>query len=237
MKFMNPNTLRERILNKIKDGGVKMHSRAHYILRLTIVVVVSVVVFILSALVVSFIIFSIEEGGEQFLLGFGLRGISTFLTLFPWLLLIIDVIAILALRLILQRFQIIYRHSFVVVLVTLFIISFVLALLINLTPTHSYLLERADKQELPIFGPIYSGLHIPNEKMGQYKGEITTINGRTLTIVHNDMDYDDDDGVHEILIPENLDLQLYSVGDTIYIAGDDEGQYIKAYGIQRTKER
>lgn len=228
-----PRTLREQVLDKIGRGDVHMHSRLYFILRLILTGGVAVFVFLLSALIASFILFSLHESGEAFLLGFGSRGILTFLALFPWALFVVDVIAILVLRFLIGGFRIIYRFSFTTMLSVLIALSVGFAFLINLTSLHTDLRERADNDDLPLVAPLYQRISIPQEEQGEFRGTIVRIEGRIITIEHDDNDHDYDDGVRRVLVPASIDPAQFSIGDVLYVAGEYEDGLIEAYGIER----
>lgn len=225
----------DRILKEIETGALRMRPRILFTIQFLFVVITALVALVLSSYIGGLILFSLEEGGEEFLLGFGLRGVLTFLALFPWRLLLIDLVVIVGLRFLLQGLRPVYRFSFSSVLLALGVASVALALVINATPLHRFLLERSLTEELPLIGGLYSDLHTPDESHGEFRGTITHIEGRTLTIVHDDGDDDADDGVRIITVPESTDMTTFTVGEEVYVAGEEFGlsEHIKAYGIQK----
>jgi hypothetical protein len=110
---------------------------------------------LISISVVSFVFFSIHESGEQFLLGFGKKGIITFLSLFPWSALVLDVLLLLFLQWILQGFRFGHRFSLLSLFLGVFLFSSVLGGAVALTPFHAMLLEQADHGELPVVGEFH----------------------------------------------------------------------------------
>lgn len=226
----------ERVLEQIKDGSVRMHSRSFFVLRTIAVLVAAVGVFILSAFLASFIFFSLEEGGEQFLLGFGFKGVMAYLILFPWPLLVLDILGIFILRFVLRGFRPVYGVSFATVLGILVALSVAFALGINSTPLHDILEEHAGNDDLPLIGQLYSDVRIPDEDKGEYRGKILSIDERVIVIFSDDHDHDEDDGTHTVYVPESFDTSDLEVGDEIYVAGEREGDHIQAYGIHTFEE-
>ncbi len=155
---MNENDLqqkiREKVLERIKRG-VPMRSRAYFVVRAAASAVVSLLVLALSAYILSFITFSVHESGEQFLLGFGGRGLQTFFVLFPWLPTTLDIVLILFLEWLLQGFRFGYRLSLATLFGAVLVISTVAAALISATPFNGQLLGLADRGRLPIIGQVY----------------------------------------------------------------------------------
>lgn len=228
------HTLREQVLEKIEQGSVRMRPRLYFILKTIATLVAATAVLLLSSLIFSFLLFTIIEGGEHFLLGFGSKGITTFFLVFPWALLALDIVAVLVLRFLLRGFRTIYRLPFAMVLGLLMVGSIAFALLINLTPLHGILYERADTEDLSFLDSFYENIRVPNEQYGEFRGIIDTIDGRTITITHDDGDSDEDDGVRVITVPDAIDISTFKTGDEIYVAGDDDDDddVIEAYGAR-----
>lgn len=228
------HTPREQVLEKIEQGSVSMRPQLYFILKTAAALIAAAAVLLFSSLIFSFLLFSVFEGGEHFLLGFGSRGVITFLVLFPWIPLLLDIVAILVLRSLLGGFRTIYRLSFLTVLGILMVGSVIGALLISLTPLHQTLYERATTGNLPVLGSFYEGIRSPSEEYGEFRGTIEAIEDRTVTITHDDRDNDEDDGVWVIVVPDSIDMSTFKKGDEIYVGGeDDDGDdIIEAYGAR-----
>ena len=231
------NNITQRVLEQVRTGGVQMHSRAYFIARVALSVIVAILTLALSAGIISFIVFSLHESGELFLLGLGGRGIQTFFTLFPWGLLIVDIALIFFLQWLLQGFKFGYRAALLTVFFYVLLGSAVLAAVINLLPVHPALLQRADRGELPLIGEMYEGIHDSHHEQGIFRGTVVSSSGSTSTIMHNDGDRDSDDGIHEVITASstNLDAPL-KPGDKVYIFGTENGQEIQAEGIQHLSD-
>ncbi len=227
----------QQVLEKVRTGGVQMHSRAYFIARVVLSVIVAGLTLTISALVGSFIFFSIHLSGHFFLLGYGARGVQTFILLFPWALLALDVALIIALQWLLQGFRFGYRASLLVVFLWVLGGSVALAAVINVLPVNSALLERADRGELPLVGGIYMGVHDSHRAQGVFRGVVISTAGPTSTIIRSDRDRDIDDGQHVVVTgPETkLDAPLH-VGDQVYIFGTDASGTIEAEGIDHLSE-
>src|SRR5580698_7616507 len=99
------NEIETTLLEKIKANQVHMKSKSYFMVKAILFMVLLVLTLIMSALVLSYIIFSLSVSGHLFLLGYGAQGIGAFLTLFPWLLLIIDLLFIFLLDRFLRYFR------------------------------------------------------------------------------------------------------------------------------------
>ena len=102
-----------------------------------------------------------------------------------------------------------------------------------MTPFHTILLDKADKNELPIFGEMYENIRMPHEDRGEFRGVVVAIATSTLTITHNDLDRDVDDGTRIITVPQGFDASPFHIGDRVYVAGNIVSDTITAYGLEK----
>lgn len=229
----NFKSMRSAVLSKISRGEVIMRSRLSLMVRVILLITVAVAILILSLLITSFLLFSIHEGGELLLLGFGVRGIVLFFQLFPWMLFVLDIALILFMQWLIHGFQFAYRvpllHLFGIVLV----ISVSLSVVIAITPLHHTLLKHSLSGQLPIVGTLYQRIYDADESYGEFKGRVLSIRGRNVTISHNDYDRDEDDGTLVVIAAEGADLSDIAQGDWVYVAGDLQGTTITAYGVRK----
>lgn len=223
--------IRQQVLGKVHSGTVHIKSHAHFVVRAGLTVILSFFSLFISALVLSFIAFSVRESGELFLLGFGVRGLLIFVTLFPYLPFLIDVVIIFALQWLLSGFSFGYRFSVLSLFGIVFGTSAGLGLLLYLSPIHSALLWEADRGSLPIFGGLYEHLHDSHHEQGVYRGVVLGIQNDRLILGHNDGDTDIDDGMRTVLLQPG-DADKYYVGQHIFILGTSTGEGILPYGMQ-----
>ncbi len=229
--------LRERILARIETGTLRMRPRVYFTGMAALTVALAGAVFLFSAFILSYILFMLTERGEHFLLSFGPRGFLAFLALFPWTYLALDLIAIFALRALLKRFRAVYRVSYVPVIIALTLLSTLAAVGITFTPVHRSLRERADADDLPLIGPWYADLETPREEYGEFRGTVTHIEDRMLTIFHDDRDRDQDDGERRVHVPEPTDITVFRIGDEVYVFGEWTDGVIEAYGVRKMPAR
>lgn len=225
--------IRQNVLERLKRGDVRMRSRAYFIVRALLALALSVLVLLLSAYVLSFVAFSIHESGEQFLLGFGVRGVETFFVLFPWISIIIDIVLILVLEWLLQSFKFAYRISLALLFGVMIVISGLIASAIALTPLHMSLLDMADRHDLPVIGEMYEGIRTSHDGQGIFRGSIASMQGNVIVITHDDGDHDADDGTRTIVLPSGYSTSELKVGDRVYVFGTATGEVIEALGIER----
>lgn len=233
---MNPelhSRIADDVLKKIRGGDVQMRSRAYFVARVVLSVVVALVTLFISVSIVSFVLFSVRASGQLFLLGYGAHGVQAFLALFPWAFLMLDIALILFLQWLLQGFKFGYRASLLTVFLSVLLGSLVLGAAFNLVPLHAGLLQRAERGQLPVFGGMYQGIRTSHRAQGVFRGVVVSSSGPTSTIMHNDKDTDTDDGTHTVVTASStrIDAPL-EAGDRVYIFGFQQGGVIEAEGIR-----
>ena len=230
--------IKEKVFAKIRSGEAWMRPRLYFVLRIALLAALAVIAFVLAIFVLSFAFFSIHESGEQFLLGFGQRGLLAFVALFPWWSFLLTALLILLIDHLLRYFKFGYRVSILEIFLVALVVVMVGGVAINFTPLHSSLLDSADHDQLPIIGEMYEQIHDPHQEQGVYRGSISSIQGNTFVITHNDNDKDSDDGTWNIVAPAGFDMNTLQVGEPVYVAGKLILGTVNAYGIHElTKER
>lgn len=224
--------IQNKVLERLKRGGVLMRSRWYFVGRIALSAAVSLLVLALSAYIISFIVFSLHESGEQFLLGFGARGVQTFLALFPWLPALADVALVVFLELLLQGFKFGYRVSLLTLFCIVLAASGMLAAAINLTPFNLQLLGLADRGDLPVIGQAYEDIRSSHRDAGIFRGAITATSGNEITISHDDGDHDEDDGTWNVILPPGYATSTLSVGERVYVLGTPSGPIVQAEGME-----
>jgi hypothetical protein len=228
-----PDSIQHAVLEKVRAGTLRRRPRWQFMLRIIATVAVSMLLFVTSAFVISFIIFSLHESGEQFLLGFGWHGIAVFLLLFPWPEALLVLGLLLILEWLLQGFKAGYRVPLLNIFVGIIGISILLGIAINFTPLHAMLLGSADRGHLPVLGESYEHIFDSHEGDGVCRGVVVSVGQNSFTIYHNDNDQDHDDGTFVIHIQPGSAVPLPHVGDTVLVFGDPEpGKYLEAEHIQ-----
>jgi hypothetical protein len=201
--------------------------------QVVVLIALLVIALALSVFVLSFVIFSVRESGEQFLLGFGRRGIVAFLALFPWIALALDVLLLVAIEWLSRRFKFGYRLPVARALCTFFALALLGSIIVDLTPFHTSLLGRADQNELPVLGEWYESIRSSHCDHGVFRGAVTAVQGSGFTIAHDDGDRDADDGTWTVVAPAGFDMASIGVGDDVYVAGAATSGVIQAYGVQK----
>jgi len=229
----NEPDIKTKVLEKISRGDIHRRPKVYFVAQVAAILMLLAAAFALSVFVMSFVIFSVRESGEQFLLGFGRQGVATFFILFPWAALALDVLLFFVIEQLSRYFKFGYRLPVGRALASILALALISATVIDLTPFHGALLSRADQNELPILGEWYEAIHASHKDQGVFRGVVTSIQKGGFTIAHDDGDYDADDGAWTVVAPAGFDVRTINVGDGVYVAGNIVQGAVHAYGIQK----
>lgn len=148
-------SITEEVLNKIKSGDIKMVSKIWFIFRTVLLVLGILILTLFIIYLVSFTLFSLRFTGVWFLPRFGFPGMRIFFGLLPWPLIFITAILIILLEVFAKKFSFVYRRPLVYSLLVLIVIALSMGFLIERTPFHRNLFQRAQEGNLPAIGPVY----------------------------------------------------------------------------------
>ncbi|MFI5260654.1 MAG: hypothetical protein ACHQU0_02575 [Candidatus Paceibacteria bacterium] len=234
--MLKETDIQKNVLEKIHAGGVAMHSRTYFVLRTALLGLFALAVLAISFFVLSFVFFSVHESGMRYLLEFNEHGLVIFVSLFPWIPLILFVALLVALEVILRRFEFTSKLPLLRIFLWILIIGIAGSTILGFTPLHASLLGRADNDQLPILGPWYEGIRDSHQTEGVYRGDVTAIEDADFVISHNDTDRDSDEGSWTIAPPPGFDLHQLSVGEKVYVAGRLRNGTVYAYGVHVVQE-
>lgn len=230
--MLQENDIQKSVLEKIHAGNVSMHSRVFFVLRAALLGSIAIFILAGSLFVLSFVFFSIQNNGTHFLLEFGGQGLLTFFSLFPWAFLLLFILLLVALELLVRHSTSAYRFSLLRIFLWILVLGIVGSSLLSLTPLHSSFLSAAEKDRLPLIGPVYTQVHTSRKAQGVYRGDIISITDSRFVISYNDTDRDSDEGTWTVVPPKGFKLSTLSVGDKVYVAGRIQHDIVYAYGIR-----
>lgn len=226
---------KDTVLAHIREHKVSMRPKLYFVFEALLAGFVAVVILVISIALVNFILFGLRINGHEALLGFGSRGIASFFILFPWPLLILDVLLVLFLERLVRRFKFGYRSPILYLLVGLLALAVLGgALFDRATPFNDDLLQRADHGGLPPpLGDLYEHTRTPApHDLGIYRGIVVDIGTSTLQVRHDDRDADIDDTIYTVMLPPGFTVGAFTTGERLYIAGDMKDGIVHAFGIR-----
>ncbi len=232
--------IKEHILEKIQSGEIRMTSKSYFVFRLCLMAFVMFLIFITSTFLLSYILFSMRAGGNVFLLGFGLKGFYHFILSLPWLLLGLNIGLLLLLDGLLKSFQFGYKSPILYLFVATFVLITAFGLLINFTPFHGSMMRRAEEKKPPLapgFSGLYGDIRKSHRETGVFRGVVQSVSTSTFIIIY--VSNDSESGqLKMVYTPKGVVIgNSLQAGDTVFIAGTEEGGNIMAYGIHKLLEK
>jgi hypothetical protein len=236
---MNQNKdIKSLVLEKIQAGKINMKPRFYFVLKVVSLMAVAVLTLLTSSLLISFIIFSLVTSGKLFLFGFGARGFLMFFVLFPWPLLIIEVVLIVLLEWLIKKFKFGYRSSLSRLVFIILLASIAIGVIIDITPFHSSFLHRAEQSNLPlpVVGDYYRGIRRPPPTQEIFRGVVSDI-GTSSFVLSQKADASEGTSSQKyiILLPPGVPQSAFpTVGDTVFVAGRlMPDSTVRAFGFQK----
>ena len=228
------DAMKDEILRKIHADTLRMRPKLYFTLQVASLVILVLVILVVSVFICNFILFSIRINSHDALLGFGPRGLLSFLRFFPWPLLILDGALLILLQWLVRQFRFGYKSPMLFLFLAIILMTGAVGLILDReTPLNDMLLRGSDEHRLPpFFGDVYGhARHMPLVDEGFCKCIISAINGTSLTV------YDSQSTTTlTVLLPEgnaHATTSGLQIGDTVLIAGDRDGSVIHAFGVRK----
>jgi len=228
-------SLKEKLLQDIKEGKVAMTPRVYFTVRFAALVATALSILVVTIFIVNFISFSVRISMSDSLLGFGPRGFSAFLWHFPWPFLLADIGLIILLQHLLRHFSFGYRIPVLYVVGALIAFAAIFGIVMDrATPLNDMLHERREKLPPGARG-MYEGVRPPPKGSGICRCKILSIEGNVLQVE----DIRPDGGATTtltVVLPidsRRATTTGLSVGDVVFIAGEEEGGVIEAFGVKK----
>ena len=235
---MNDNShqhgIKESVLEKIKKGDVRMRPKVYFALKIGLLALVALCTLAVSAFLFSYIVFSIHASGRGFLLGFGSRGFFAFFALFPWFSLVADIGLLFLFEWLLHHFKFGYHRPFIYLFLVAASAVVAAGMIMNAASFHHAVFLQNERAGVPVIGPFYEHLRRTPPGGNVFLGQVLSIEGNIFTVRADDHDKDTDDGIRTVEAPPGADVSLYlKPGDEVFVAGDNLGDRIRAYGITK----
>lgn len=230
--------LKENVLQEIRSGKLHMKPRYYFLLQVIILIAIAATIFILAALLLSFLLFSIKVSGNLFLLGFGLKGFEAFFMLFPWKTFAIFTALLIILEAVIKKFKFGYRSPLIYLIAGILGLIIASGIVIAFTSFHRTLFERAREHRLPVVGNYYVHVkRVPRER-GILRGTVISIDKNIFVVKSDDNQSDKDDAPKElykkVVMPLDFDVsEILRVGDKVFVAATTTRGDINAYGIKK----
>ncbi len=233
--------LKEKLLKEIKSGEVAMTPRLYFTLKIAALLVTSLAILLVTVFIVNFIFFSIRLSSSETLIGFGPQGFGAFLAFFPWHLAILDVALVFLLQWLLRHFKFGYRVPLLYLLAGLIVGAGLIGFALDRATPFNDRMHDGRGRLPPPMRMMYDRAHRgPPPGSGVCRCTILAIDGNTLTV-------EDTRAVAEgkatttltVVIPPDTRRATttgLSVGDIVFIAGEEKDGIIQAFGVKKEGE-
>ncbi len=222
-------SIKDKVLETIRNGRVKMHPRRHFILKTALVITGCVLLSFSLLFLISFILFITHQNGVWFVSVFGFRGLRSSFVSLPWLLILVSILFIFILELLVKCYSFAYRKPLLYSAGAIILFAVIGGGIVASTPFHRGLFERARKDRLPITGPLYRGFGTPRSQ-NINPGIIETITENGFVIMTPRGEKLDVTVTPETRLPLGFD---FAEGNFVVVFGERDGGTIHALGIRK----
>ncbi len=232
------------VLDKINSGEIKMKPKYYFMCKVILLAIIAFLVLMTSAVMVSFIIFSLRVSGRLFLLGFGGRGLIAFFLTFPWFVLLLDLLLVILFERLLNHFKFGYRSPLLYTLGASAIVIIAGGFVLDGVSLHEKLFHEVEIHRLgSVAGYMYVNVRMPPRQEGVFRGIVATSSGQVLS--NTFVMTRDDEAINlsnatetpivwQVFLPTGMSIKgLLVPGDTVLVAGDVGSGTIRAYGIRK----
>ena len=229
---MNKKPIREKVLQAIRSGGVRMRPKWHFAVRAALMAAGAIILFLALLYLASFVLFVLRRTGVWFVPAFGPSGWYAFLRAIPWILVVVFLAFVATLEVLVRRYSFAYRRP---LLISAF--GIVLAVLLG-----GFILERmhfhgrfsgyAERNRLPFAGRLYRefgerrfrNVHAGTiTALGEHGFTMENRGGEALTVVITP----------RTRLPFGMD---FSAGDAVVVFGERDDHTVQAFGIRRVDD-
>ena len=154
--------IKKAVLDKIKGGNIKPHSRFYFTFNNALTVATIVIIFLVLLFITSFVFFALETSELWFLPIFGIKGIGILLANFPWILVLVIIILTALLEVLANRFNFVFFRPLLYSILVIAFVVITFSFFLNDTPIHSFIYEKAKQDNLAVVKPFYDEFARPN---------------------------------------------------------------------------
>lgn len=180
---MNTKNESDEIINAIKSGEAKMHSRAYFVMQAALVFFGAIVLFLIILFIATFIVFALQENGGFFATKFGPVGWGVFFESLPWTMLLLSLALILILWILLRRYSVVYHQPFLYILFLLIVIISLLCLFISAGAIHGGIYHYVSRNSVPVVSGVYEFDTMPVGDV--YRGKVVTVSTSSFILAND----------------------------------------------------
>lgn len=226
----NKNSIKKKVLSQIKEGKVNMRSKSQFLLKSILFFIALLFVALVLIYLVSFVFYFVRQSGLSYLPSFGLRGLGVFLSSFPWLLVLLGLVLLIALEILSHHYSFAYKTpTLYFVLITILIII-AAGFLVDQTGLHPRLQKMTHDKKLHGFESFYRSRKNSEAKKPEI-GRITSMNKNGFTLEDlngNEINIRIDDKTH--ILSNDLEKE-----DMVVVMGQEKEGSIQAFGVREVR--
>lgn len=223
------STIKEKILEKIKEKKVKMKPKFYFLLRTALLFGVFVLGVLFSIFILSFIHFRLISSGLWYLPKFGFEGFFVFLKSFPWSLIVLVLILIFTLEILSRKYSFSFKIPILFSILGIFLIVLFGSFIFAKTQLHSrFFLKAKEGKILSPISPLYLKYGLPGSKEF-HRGIVEKISPHSLFIRKAN------DEILEVKLEKPLQERIEE-GDSIVIFGKRENGKIMGKKFRKIKD-
>lgn len=234
-EIINNTKIKEEIFKKIESGELSMKPKLFFYFKIGVLLLSIFTALVVSSFLISYMLYSLRIGGQLYLLSYGSKGIYEFFMIFPWFVLVLDILLLFLIDWLIKSFRFGYNSPIIYLFLGTFMLITILGSLINFTIFNKAMMFRAEYNSLPIVSNYYNGIRRSHSKQGTFRGIVKSIEGNTFVLMHDDYDDDSIDDQVTVIMPEGLNLgKLIVEGDNVFLAGEiGTTSIVRAYGLTK----
>lgn len=167
-------SLRDSVLDRIRQGDVTMRPRWHFLARGALIAVGIVAVALAVVFAASLLLFTLQVNGTWFVPAFGWEGVGIFLWSLPLLLIVLTLVFLVLLEILVRHYTFVYRGPLLYSALAILALASIGGFFVSQTSLHGKLLEEAERDHLPVVGPFYRSVGNPQVE-NVYTGTIAEL--------------------------------------------------------------
>lgn len=230
MENLADHTIKEKIINEIHRGDVKMKSTSYFVWRTILFFSALFLLFLFVVYLTSFMIFFLRISGLVFVPQFGIAGLKILFSSLPWLLILMSLGGAIILEICAEQFSFVYRRPLLYSFLGILGLVITMSILVNLSPFHMVLFERFERGNMPIMGMLYKERPLLEPD--------TVIHGRVIEIQKNRIVLQTPRGKQlTVVMPlSHKETPLLDEGDFVIVLGKKSNGIVEISHIKKIQE-
>ncbi len=223
------SSIHASVLSAITNGTVRMRPHWHFVVRSLGLALGVLCLGVLGIFLISFIVFALHQSGVWFVPPFGMLGIGVLLRSFPWLLVVIALVAVVVLEALVRRYAFAYRKPILYSSLGIILVVLLGGFALAQTPVHRLMFQRAQTHALPIAGPLYRdyGTRRPNNMVSGVVRDVSS-DGYVVEVAEGEL----------IVVATTSETRswgrmMFAPGDEIVVLGSAQRGVLRARGIRK----